>query len=676
MKTVAIIAARMGSTRLPGKVLRDLAGRPVLRWVWNAVHAAEGVDEVVIATTTEPADDAIARYCEARSMQFFRGSETDVLGRFFEAATHYDADIVLRITGDCPFVDPGVIGQVLALRKAEKADYASNISPPSWPDGLDVEAMTFEALELADFRATSKIDRDCLTQYIERNQHRFSHAALVCPLPGLHKERWVLDTENDFRFCEEIARRVRGTTPSHLEILSILDKEPHLREINQMHPRNERFFDALADAPLMVRSYTQSRILLERAEETIPLAAQTFSKSKVQFPANNPLFLSHGQGAYVFDVDGHEYVDMMGALLPNILGYRDPDVDWAIREQLSRGISFSLATELEVQLADKLKSIIPCAEMVRFGKTGTDVTSAAVRLARAYTGRDAILSAGYHGWADWAIGNDEMRGRGVPNLTKALTNIFRYGDKDHVFTCLNTKEYAAVIVEPEKDKEFLKFLRHQCDATGTLLIFDEIITGFRWPQMSAQRLYDVTPDLACFGKAMGNGMPISAIVGRRDVMKLMEPPNNIFYSGTFFGETLSLAAALATIKKLEDTHGIGVMFSRSIDLSDALRALQNAYGLETVVEWDHTPLNRISFNGTMNATKEQLGALFRQEMAQAGVLIVNANALSFAHNEPELRRVRRAYEHTFKIMSAAIKDGNISELIGNAALPAGANVRV
>jgi len=397
MKTVLIGIARMGSTRLPGKVLMDLGGKPVLSWVAYAAQQAHLVDEFVVATTTDPRDDAIEAWCKTNDIRCYRGSEDDVLDRFVNAALMAGANIAVRVTCDCPFIDPHVIDQVIALREAANADYASNIDPPTWPDGLDCEAILVNALGRARKSAKSKIDRECVTTYIQRNKHRFKCENLTCPLPDMHKERWVLDTESDYQLCQAIADSLTWPDPlaagDWLQIKRFLDTNPELRQLNAHHPRNERFYAALAEEPITPRTYAQSGALLANAERTIPLAAQTFSKSKIQYPANSPLFLTHGDGGYCFDVDGNRYVDLVGGLLPVILGYRDPDVDAAIRRQLDRGISFSLATELEAELSETLCRLIPSAEMTRFGKNGTDVTTAAVRLARAYTGRDLVLSA-------------------------------------------------------------------------------------------------------------------------------------------------------------------------------------------------------------------------------------------------------------------------------------------
>ena len=284
------------------------------------------------------------------------------------------------------------------------------------------------------------------------------------------------------------------------------------------------------------RLFVRSNELYERALKTIPLASQTFSKSAMNFPRGaSPLFFERGQGAYVWDYDGNKYVDYVLGLMPIILGYCDPDVDEAIRNQLNNGIIFSLPSDLEVQLSEKLIELIPCAEMVRFSKNGSDVTSAAIRLARAHTGRDRIAVSGYHGWHDWYIGTT-ARNLGVPKSVQDLSSKFIFNDPDSLERLFKTDPvgFAAVILEPtgacEPEDGFLERVRELCDQYGVVLVFDEIVTGFRVDMGGAQRKYGVTPDLATFGKAMANGMPISTIVGRREIMKLMD---DIFFSGTF-----------------------------------------------------------------------------------------------------------------------------------------------
>jgi len=678
MTVVACIQARMSSTRLPGKILQNLAGRPVLKWVVDAAQQAPGVGEVVVATSDNHADDIVAQKCLEWSVRCVRGSETDVISRFMAVAQATHGTDFIRLTGDCPFHDPQVIGAVVRLYKNSKAagkshqvHYASNIDPPTWPDGLDVEIFSGAILQAAHREATRPSDRDCVTRWMARNRSLAGSATLTCPVPGLVKERWVLDTINDMRFCQEVASRLPSDLPtSYLDILDVLDRNPELRQINSMHPRNERFYEGINSEKLGSYSYERSRALLVRAKKIIPMGSQTFSKSYVQFPGNSPLFVSHGDGAYVYDVDGNEYVDLVSGLLPVILGHRDPDVNDAIRAQLDSGITLSLATELEAQLAERIIRLIPSAEQVRFGKNGSDVCSVAVRLARANTGRDFILTSGYHGWGDAFIGDFGDRGRGIPSGIRHFSVSLRHGDTDFAIKEINSRKYACIIVEPETNPEFLQALRDACTETGTILIFDEIITWPRWGIGGAQKYFGITPDLTCLSKAMGNGMPISAICGRADIMKLLEPPDNIFYSGTFQGETLSLAAAIACIDKMERENVVETITRQNATLNGRIFDLSGRH--DAPVVFSFTPgLTRLAFEDRGTSTKEQIATLFRQKMAENGVLVINSNNLGYMHRENELKRIVRGYDVTLGAISDAIKRGNIADLIGNTTVSPG-----
>lgn len=669
MKTVLIGIARMGSTRLPGKVLKKLGKKPVLQWVVDAGRAAPGVDEVWIATSTLPQDDVIQKYCDDNGIKCFRGDETDVLSRFSGAAIKSGADVVVRVTCDCPFLDPRVIGEVVALRHATDADYASNIDPATWPDGLDCEAMTTKVLLQANTKAVRSSDRNTVTQYILRHRSDYRVRNLTCPLPGMHKERWVLDTEADFELCRKIAEGCPSF--DYLSILKWMNENPDVRKLNEHHPRNERFFDELVAEEPVARPHRYSQSFLAVAETLIPLGTQTFSKSKLQYPQEAPLFVTHGNGGLVYDIDGNDYVDLVGGLLPVLLGHRDPDVDYAIRAQLDNGISFSVATELEAKVAAKLKQHIPCAEMTRFGKNGSDVTSAAVRLARYITGRDKVLSSGYHGWCDWSIANDPLRSKGVPRDVAALTTNLRHGDINAAREAIFSRQYACVIVEPETDEEFLRSIRLACNATQTILIFDEIITGFRFGLGGAQRTYGVTPDLATFGKSMANGMPISALVGKRQYMEKM---TDICFSGTFFGETLSLAAALAAISKMErePVHNTIRAYNRTI--ATLVRTLQNKHDVECLTVMGMN-LSRITFRDIGRHKKDDLRTLWMQEMIKNGVLVINSHNFMYAHTEADIQRVVNAYDRALEVLADAIRDGNVTDRIVGRSVASTANVR-
>jgi glutamate-1-semialdehyde 2,1-aminomutase/spore coat polysaccharide biosynthesis protein SpsF len=666
MTTVAIIQARMASTRLPGKVLETLGDRSVLGWVVDAARAVPGVDRVVVATSDEAADDPIVGWCRENEVTCHRGPEDDVLARFAQAATAEGATAVMRLTADCPFLDPQVCGEVLAYRRLTGADYVTNAEPATWPDGLDCEVFTAAALARAAAEAERAFDREHVTPYIRHQRRHFRTEVMACPVPGLGAERWTLDTPEDLRFLRAVADGLPADgPPSYLDVLARLDAEPELRELNQGIRRNTGGQNA-ASAPEVAREprrYGASGALLERAEKVIPLGSQTFSKSRIQWPEGAaPLFLSHGRGGRVWDVDGNCYVDMVCGLLPVVLGYCDPDVDEAIKKQLADGISFSLATELESELAERLVEIIPCAEMARIGKNGTDATTAAVRIARAATGRDRIAVCGYHGWQDWYIGAT-TRNKGVPQAVSDMTHRFPYNDLAALQELLESRPggFAAVILEPMTVEEpapgYLDSVRQLAHRHGAILVFDEVVTGFRFALGGAQELFGVTPDLACFGKAMGNGMPISVIVGRAELMAEME---EIFFSSTFGGEALSIAAAIAVVDKMCREPVIETLWSTGRRLAEGAGEHIAAAGLaETITLAGMPPWTLLGFHDHPTARKEAIKTLFQREVIAAGALIGAGHNVCYAHDDADVAVVLDAYDTALASVAEELDAGNL-----------------
>ncbi|MBN33520.1 MAG: hypothetical protein CMM46_01840 [Rhodospirillaceae bacterium] len=670
MTTVAIIQARMGSSRLPGKVLMDLAGRSVLAHVVEAANLIAGVDVVVVATSSQIGDDALAAWCDDHDVACFRGSETDVLDRFVGAACAHDASIVIRLTADCPLLDPEIAGQVLALLIAGGVDYASNIDPASWPDGLDCEAMTMAALVSAAADATRSSDREHVTPFIRNSKERYTSLNLICPIPGLGRHRWTLDTADDFTFLANLMDELPGDRAvSMTAVLALLRSRPELGRTKQ-DARNAGFSAARGQEVVAAqRSFEASHRMLARAEAVIPLGSQTFSKSRLQLPPGEaPLFLTHGDGGRVWDIDGNEYVDMVSGLLPVVLGYRDPEVDWAVRRQLDRGISFSLATKLESDLAERLVRLVPSAEMVRFGKNGTDATSACIRLSRAFTGRDRIALCGYHGWQDWYVGAT-TRNRGIPQAVSELSHMVAYGDLEAVDRLMSQHrgEFACLIIEPtnivDPPEGYLEALRQLVHRHGALLVFDEVITGFRWALGGAQAHFGVTPDLSAFGKAMANGLPISAVVGRADVMAEME---QIFFSSTFGGEAISLAGAIATVDKLERENVPEILWRKGAELMAETRAIVTRHGLDDTLDLvGSAPWAVLSYRDHVGGSAAAVKTLFLREMIAAGVLINASHNVSFAHNRADMAQVQSAWEHAAGVLALELARGDLDKRLHN-----------
>jgi glutamate-1-semialdehyde 2,1-aminomutase len=363
-------------------------------------------------------------------------------------------------------------------------------------------------------------------------------------------------------------------------------------------------------------------------------------------------------------VDGNEYVDFVNGLLPVILGYDDADVIEAVTKQLQRGVTFSLATELEIELAELLRELIPCAEMVRFGKNGSDATSGAIRIARAHTGRDRVAVCGYHGWQDWYIGAT-TRNKGIPKAVGELTQKFPYNDLEALGRLLESHpgQFAAVMMEPMNAEEpkpgYLQGVIDLTHAHGALFVLDEIITGFRYHLGGAQTLFGIVPDLATFGKSMGNGFPISAIVGKARYMAEME---EIFFSSTFGGETLSLAASLATIRKMqrEPVHEtLNAIGNRVIDMT---RVNVERAGLDACVSIVGKPSwSLMQFRDAANATAAQVKSLYLQEVIARGILTAGSYNICYAHTDEDLRQLDQAQNEAFGRLRDALDSGDIAK---------------
>lgn len=667
-KAVAIIQARMDSSRLPGKILMNLSGKTVLQWCIDAASATKGIDEVVVATSDEANDNDIEKYCQEHNVKCFRGSKDNVLARMVDAAKDADADIVMRLTADCPLLDPDICDAVLYLLKQEECDYASNVEPPTWPDGVDCEVMTRKALETALEKATTKYEKEHVTVYLQNNQAEFKTRNLPCPLPRLHEERWTLDDQGDFDFLQQVTDHLEGKPSSYMKVLDVLNNNPDIYKVRQAAKRNEGAkvdFSNQPEGTDAKPSFKKSEKALERALKTVPVGSQTFSKSKSQFPPGaSPLFLTHGRGGRVWDVDGNEYVDYICGLLPISLGYCDPDVDYAIRTQLDRGITFSLATELEAELAERLVKHVPCAEMARFGKNGTDATSAAIRLARAHTGRDQVIALGYHGWQDWYIGST-TRNLGVPKVVSDLTTRLPHNDIDVVKKAVaeHKDKVAAIILEAASGEEpkdgYLEELRSLTEEEGIVLVFDEIIMGFRQHIGGSQAYYGVTPDLACFGKGMANGMPLSAIVGKEEIMKLM---NDIFYSGTFGGEALSLAASIATIDKMVRVDATDHMHKTGQKIADEVTALIKQYKIEHVFELiGIAPWKIMAIHATDAVADNIIQTRYLTEMFRHGILTGGTHNICYAHNDEDVAKTIYAYDQTFALIKEELDSNTIEK---------------
>ncbi|MGL4813564.1 MAG: aminotransferase class III-fold pyridoxal phosphate-dependent enzyme [Beijerinckiaceae bacterium] len=414
-------------------------------------------------------------------------------------------------------------------------------------------------------------------------------------------------------------------------------------------------------------TFPSSEAMLERALKSIPLGSQTFSKSLTQFPHGvSPFFIARAQGGRCWDIDGHEYVDFVNGLASVTLGHCDPDVTAAVRNQLQDGVIFSLPHVLETEVAERIISMVPCAQKVRFGKNGSDATSGAIRAARAFTGRDRVAVCGYHGWQDWYIGTT-LRNKGVPQATRELSHQFTYNDLDSLRALLAARpgEFAAVILEPMNVADPLPgFLQGVVDLAhehGAVAVFDETITGFRFARGGAQELFGVTPDLACFGKGLANGYPLSAVAGRADIMQEFE---NVFFSFTMGGEALSLAAAKAVLDKLQTQPVIESMAAKGERIREGVRALITKHGCGDFLGFaGHPTWSFLTIKDTPSASSFEIKTLWMQEIQTRGILSVGTHNVSHAHTDDDIARLLTVYDEVFPILKAAVTENRLRQYL-------------
>lgn len=420
----------------------------------------------------------------------------------------------------------------------------------------------------------------------------------------------------------------------------------------------------------MVKKKTKKRILennkrlLARAEKMIPRASQTLSKAPDQFVRGvSPYAIKKAKGCFSFDVDGNKYIDLASSLGAIILGYQHPVVEKAVAAQRKLGTIFSLPGDIEVELAEVLTKTLPFIEMVRFGLNGSDVTTAAIRVARAYTGRDHVAKCGYHGWADWSISTHPLRSGGIPQVVKDLTHEFGYNNIESLKKIFleHPNQIAAVILEPYNttlpQDDFLQKVKDLTHQNGAILIFDELVTGFRLAFGGAAQYFNVEPDLVCYGKAISNGEPLSVLAGRKKIMQVLDA-NNIFFSFTYGGYLPSIRAALAVLDFMRKKDVQKQLWRSGELLSREYNTLALRYNIPTK-SMGIGPMPHFLFKDAEGNDNLPLKSLFLQECAKEGILTNCSIALNYSLTEPIIKEVLNRIERVFKILRAAIANDTV-----------------
>lgn len=662
MKIVAIVQARMGSTRLPNKVMKPIGDKSMIQILLSRLSKSRYINQIIVATSTDLRNDVLSEHVESLGFHCFRGSESDVLQRYIDAGKSVDADIVVRITGDCPLVDSALVDQVIEKYLQSGSLYCSNIDPPTFPDGLDIEVIDFLKLEKSGQETEDAFDHEHVTPYLRnRAQIRKSNFTSEIDYSGL---RWTVDDPQDYDVVQNVFKHFAPEIYfSWRDVLDLQKKSPELFLENQKTIRNEG----------AVMGTGQK--LWKRAKNVIPGGNMLLSKRAEMFlPEQWPAYYSKAKGCTVWDLDGNAFTDMsiMG-IGTNILGYGHPEVDQAVKATVLAGNMSTLNCPEEVYLAEKLIEIHPWANMVRFARSGGEANAIAIRIARAASGRDKVAVCGYHGWHDWYLaanlGDDEslaghllpgLDPKGVPANLRGTVFPFAYNNYEELEALVAEQDIGVIKMEVLRNKgpenNFLHKVRKLATEKNIVLIFDECTSGFRQTFGGLHKIYGVEPDMAMFGKALGNGYAITATIGRREVM---EAAQSTFISSTFWTERIGPTAALKTLEVMERIQSWDTITQTGLKIRKLWQDLSDKYAL-SIEHWGLPALTGYSFKGA-NALAYK--TLITQEMLSKGWLATNCVYVSTEHTPDIVDGYFEALEPIFKMIKECEEGRDISSLL-------------
>lgn len=652
----------MGSTRLPGKVMMKITGIPMIELLLKRLACAKELDQIVLATSIDEENRLLVDHVIRLGFACEQGSEQDVMERYLRTARKHQADIIVRITGDCPLVDSALVDQLVREFKSSELDYLTNTTPPTYPDGLDVEVFSFKAFERACSETEDAYDHEHVTPYL-RKPGEFRTAS-VSHDEDLSDWRWTVDEQEDLAVVRHVFEHFAPDLHfSWLQVAELQRCRPDLFHPNRHITRNEG------------AAMGTGQKLWKRAKQIIPGGNMLLSKRAEMFlPDLWPSYFSKAKGCKVWDMDGNEYTDMsiMG-IGTNILGYGHPEVDEAVRSTVALGNMSTLNCPEEVWLAEKLIALHPWADMVRFARSGGEANAIAIRIARAVTGKDKVAVCGYHGWHDWYLsanlGNEEnlaghllpgLEPNGVPKELKGSVFPFKYNDFNELKNLVERHDIGVIKMEVVRnmgpEDNFLHKVRKLATERSIVLIFDECTSGFRQSFGGLHKLYGVNPDMAMFGKALGNGYAITAVIGRKEVM---EAAQTSFISSTFWTERIGPSAALKTLEVMERERSWETITQRGLQIRAGWQSLAEKHDL-SISHWGLPALTGFSFNSP-NALAYK--TLITQEMLAKGYLASNAVYVCTEHSRPVIDHYFAELDSIFALIRECEEGRSVDSLL-------------
>ena len=652
----------MGSTRFPNKVMQPVLGRPLIELLLGRLSKSRTIGKILLATSDDPRNQPLIDHARGLGYEVFQGSESDVLDRFYKAAMPHRPDAVVRITGDCPLIDPDIVDLVVQAYVGSGVDYASNAMPPTFPDGLDCEVFSFQALERAALEATEPAHREHVTPYLHESG-KFS-TFNVAGGSDCSRERWTVDEPEDLTVVAAVfAHFAPRTDFGWEEIMALKRSNPSLFEANRGIARNEGL------------GLGTGQKLWKRAKKIIPGGNMLLSKRAEMFlPEQWPAYFSRAKGCTVWDLDGREFLDLciMG-IGTNILGYGHPEVDEAVMRTVRDGNMSTLNCPEEVFLAEKLVGLHPWADMVRFARSGGEANAIAIRIARAATGKDKVAICGYHGWHDWYLSGNladnkgldghllpGLEPKGVPRNLQGTVFPFSYNNFAELEALVNAHDIGVIKMEVMRNKgpedNFLHKVRQLATDRGIVLIFDECTSGFRETFGGLHKKFGVEPDMAMFGKALGNGYAITATIGKRAIM---EAAQTTFISSTFWTERIGPTAALKTLEVMEREKSWETITRTGLEIRAKWQGLADRHGL-TLDHWGLPALTGFTIRSPRSLAYK---TLITQEMLGKGILAGNSVYVCTDHTPDVVARYFEALDPIFALIRECEDGRDVDSLL-------------
>ena len=643
MKYLCVVQARMGSLRLPGKIKLNLKkNKSIIQFLIERLEKSKFIDKLVVATTKKQEDKFLKTHLKNYQCSVFFGSSDNVLKRYFDVSQKFKSINIIRITADCPFVDPLLIDKFVRLHQSKNSDYTSNTLVNTFPNGQDIEIFKTKFLHKAFYDVKDKYDKEHVTPYIKRlpNIKKISFKNDI----DLSNYRMTLDYKSDFIMIKKIYDNLKTKNNFDLKNIISIIKNKKISYIGKKILKTKKL-----KIPKGIK-------LWQRAKKIIPGGNMLLSKRPEMFlPDKWPTYYKKAKGCEIWDIGGTKYQDMsLMGVGTNILGYSNKKIDDAVISNLKKGNMSTLNSYEEVNLSEELLKINPWAQMVRLARTGGEANAIAIRIARASSKSDNIAFCGYHGWHDWYLStnlNDKnnldnhlLKGlppRGVPKILKNTVFPFQYNNIDQLEQLVKQKNIGIIKMEVRRDiepeKNFLRKVREIANKNEIILIFDECTSGFRECYGGLHKQYKVNPDIAMFGKALGNGYAITAVVGKK---KYMNEAQNTFISSTFWTERAGPTAAIETLKMMKKIKSWEIISKKGKEIKERWKYISDRYNLDMSI----SGLDSLAKFSFPEKYAVEYKTFITQEFLKKKILATNAVYVSIAHTEKFVDRYFYEFE--------------------------------